>query len=113
VTQSHEPAGPSEATRKTLAVRLEADQHAQLTLIAQLEELTVTDAIRQAIDDWIDVRRTNPQLQERAQAVLDDIERDAATKRGALAALLGGESEDKSSTRRRKSRADGEESPTS
>ena len=35
---------------KTLAIRLEEDQHAQLTMIAQLEQLTVVDAIRQAID---------------------------------------------------------------
>jgi len=76
---------------KTLAIRLEEDQHAQLTIIAQLEELTVTDAIRQAIDQWIESKRSNPQLQQRAEAVLDAIEQEAATRRGAIAALLSGE----------------------
>jgi ferric-dicitrate binding protein FerR (iron transport regulator) len=75
---------------KTLAIRLEEEQHAQLGMIAQLEELTVTDAIRQAIEQWIEARRTNPQLQARAEAVLADIDRDAATRRDAIASLLGG-----------------------
>jgi hypothetical protein len=74
---------------KTLAIRLEEDQHAQLGMIAQLEELTVTDAIRQAIEQWIETRRSNPQLQARAEAVLADIDRDAATRRDAIATLLG------------------------
>ena len=74
---------------KTLAIRLEEDQHAQLGMIAQLEELTVTDAIRQAIEQWIEARRSNPQLQARAEAVLADIDRDAATRRDAIATLLG------------------------
>jgi hypothetical protein len=76
---------------KTMAIRLEEDQHAQLSMIAQLEELTVVDAIRQAIDQWVESRRNNPQLQQRAEAVLAEIERDASTRRGAIAALLGNE----------------------
>ena len=92
---------PGEAARKTLAIRLEAEQHAQLTMIAQLENLTVTDAIRQAIEGWIEERRNSSQLKERAQAVLADIERDAASKRGALAAFLG-DAEDKTPSSRRK-----------
>jgi hypothetical protein len=74
---------------KTLAIRLEEDQHAQLSMIAKLEELTVTDAIRQAIEQWIESKRSNPQLQARAAAVLADIDRDAATRRDAIAALVG------------------------
>ena len=76
---------------KTLAIRLEEEQHAQLGMIAKLEELTVTDAIRQAIDEWIETKRSNPELQQRAEAVLADIERDAATRRGAISALLSGQ----------------------
>ena len=52
---------------KTLAIRLEEEQHAQLGMIAKLEELTVTDAIRQAIDQWIESKRSNPELQARAE----------------------------------------------
>ena len=77
---------------KTLAIRLEEDQHAQLGMIAKLEELTVTDAIRQAIDQWIESKRANPELQRRAEAILADIDHEAATRRGAIAALMGNES---------------------
>ncbi len=76
---------------KTLAIRLEEDQHAQLTMLAQLSETTVTDAIRQAIDQWIEQTGSNPKLQERAQAVLEEIEHDAATRRNALASLIKSE----------------------
>lgn len=76
---------------KTMAIRLDDEQHAQLSVIAQLEELTVTDAIRGAIDQWIEQRRKNPELQARAEAVLADIDREAQTRRGAISALLKGE----------------------
>ena len=76
---------------KTLAIRIENEQHAQLSMIAQLEHLTMIDAIRQAIDQWIGERRNQPELRERAEAVLADIEHQAATRRGAIAALLGDE----------------------
>jgi hypothetical protein len=92
---------------KTLAIRLEEEQHAQLTIIAQLEELTVTDAIRQAIEQWVEARRNNPQLKARAQAVLDEIEQEATTRKGAIAALL---SDQPSGGTRRSSRRGGDES---
>jgi len=76
---------------KTLAIRLEEEQHAQLSVIAQLEELTVTDAIRQAIEQWIQERRNNPQLKARAETVLAAIEQEASTRKGAIEALLGNE----------------------
>ena len=75
---------------KTMAIRLEEEQHAQLGFIAQLEELTVTDAIRQAIEQWIEARRESPDLKQRAQAALDGIEQEAASRRSAIAALLDG-----------------------
>ena len=74
---------------KTLAIRLEDDLHAQLGVLAQLSELTVTDAIRQAIEQWVESNRSAPELTERAQSVLDEIERDAAQRRQAIATLFG------------------------
>jgi predicted transcriptional regulator len=76
---------------KTLAIRLEDDTHAQLSMLAQLEELTVTDAIRQAIDSYIAAKRSQPELTARAEAVLADIDRDAATRRDAIASLFTGD----------------------
>lgn len=76
---------------KTLAIRLEDDTHAQLSMLAQLEELTVTDAIRQAIDSYIEAKRSQPELTARAEAVLADIDRDAASRREAIASLFEGD----------------------
>ena len=78
---------------KTLAIRLEDDLHAQLSVLAQLSELTVTDAIRQAIEQWIEQKRSAPELTTRAQSVLDEIERDAAQRRLAIATLFGEKAE--------------------
>lgn len=83
---------------RTLAIKLEEELHAQLGMIAKLEGLTLTDALRQAIDQWIDERRNNPELQARAAAVLADIDAEAATRRGAIEALLGNESTSKQTT---------------
>ena len=74
---------------KTLAIRLEDEVHAQLSVLAQLEEHTVTDAIRQAIESYIEAKKAQPQVGARAEAVLAEIERDAAARRGAIAALFG------------------------
>ena len=77
---------------KTLAIRLEEDQHAQLSMIAKLEEVTVTDAIRQAIEDWDRDRKDQSTV---ASACRSCSRRHRARRRhpsGAIAALLGGRS---------------------
>jgi predicted transcriptional regulator len=73
---------------KTMAIRLEDDLHTQLSVLAQLEGITVTDAIRQAIGTFIETKRSQPELTRRAEAVLDEIERDATTRREAIASLF-------------------------
>ena len=78
---------------KTLAIRLEDELHAQLTVIAQLEELTITDAIRQAIGQFIATKRSQPELTARAEEILADIDRDAAQRREAISVLFGNETE--------------------
>jgi len=98
---------------RTLAIKLEEELHAQLGMIAKFEGLTLTDALRQAIDQWIDERRNNPELKARAAAALADIDAEAATRRGAIEALLGNESTSKqttSSTRRGRGTAKGDDS---
>jgi hypothetical protein len=76
---------------KTLAIRLEADLHAELTLIAQLREQTVTDEIREALLTHIASVKQNPAWASKADAVLADIERQAAARRDAFARLFGSE----------------------
>jgi uncharacterized membrane-anchored protein YjiN (DUF445 family) len=73
---------------KTLAVRLNESTRAQLDVIAQLNDRTVTDEIRLAIEDWIQKTKADPSTKQRAQFVRDEIEREAATKRDAIAAIF-------------------------
>jgi predicted transcriptional regulator len=99
---------------RTLAIRLDDELHAQLGMIAKLEELTLTDALLQAIDQWIGERKNNPKLQARAAAILADIDKDAATRKGAIEALLGNEgtpSRTKGSTTRGRGPAKGGDKP--
>lgn len=73
---------------KTLAVRLNESTRAQLDVIAQLNDRTVTDEIRLAIEAWIEKTKSDPSTLQRAQAVRDEIERDAAVRCDAIAAIF-------------------------
>lgn len=74
---------------KTLGIKLPDEVHAQFALIAQLEGLSLTDAIRQAIDGYIERKRGEGDLAARAAQALEEIEREAAQRRDALTALFG------------------------
>jgi len=74
---------------KTLGIKLPDELHAQLVLIAGLDGLSLTDAIRQAIDYYIERKRGEGNLAERAAQALGEIEREAALRRDALQALFG------------------------
>ena len=73
---------------KTLAIRLEEDLHAQLSVLAQLRDSTITDEIRAAIEGHLEASKHDPALNNRAQAVLDTIEREAEGRRAAIATLF-------------------------
>lgn len=72
---------------KTTAIRLEDELYAQLTVVAQLEGQTVTDAIRTAVIAYIEQRKAS--LSSQADAALAEIEREAAIRRQAITALFG------------------------
>lgn len=74
---------------KTLAIRLEPDVHAQLSLIAQLRGRTITDEIRTALETHLATARSAPELAAQAGAALEEIERDAGARREAIATLFG------------------------
>ncbi|MGI8664853.1 MAG: hypothetical protein ACR2N4_02295 [Jatrophihabitans sp.] len=80
---------PGKSGVKTLAIRLEPDLHAQLSLLAQLRAATITDEIKAALEAHITAAKSLPELAGRADAVLDDIERDATARRNAIATLFG------------------------
>lgn len=74
---------------KTLAIRLPDELHAQLALVAQLDGISLTDAIRQAIEMLIERKRAEGDLAARAAQALEEIEREATARREAIQALFG------------------------
>ena len=85
-----EPSGTGkDRSVKTLAIRLEPDLHAQLSLIAQLRDRTITDEIREALAAHIAAVKAQPELSSRADDVLEAIEREAAARRDAISSLFG------------------------
>ena len=70
---------------KTLAIRLDDELHAQLSVLAQLRESTITDEIRMALESHLEASKASPELSGRAQAVLDEIERDSKARQAAIA----------------------------
>lgn len=74
---------------KTLGIKLPDELHAQLVLIAGLDGMSLTEAIRQAIDAYIERKRGEGDLAARAAQALAEIERDAAMRRDALQSLFG------------------------
>jgi predicted DNA-binding protein len=77
---------------KTLAIRLEPDLHQQLSLIAQLQNSTITDEIRTAIEERITRLKDQPEIAAKADEVLVAIEAEAAARRDAIATLFGSDS---------------------
>lgn len=74
---------------KTLAIRLEDEQHARLTILAKLADISVTDAIRQAIENAIEELAKNPEIAGRANDLQAAITREADEQRAAIEALFG------------------------
>lgn len=80
---------PSRPGVKTLAIRLDPELHAQLSLVAQLRGKTITDEIRTAIETHINAVKTSPEIVGKADSVLQEIEREAEARRAAIATLFG------------------------
>lgn len=80
---------------RMLAVRITEDLRAQLDIIAQLTGRSTTEEIRLALEHWIDKTKSDPEVLKNAEAVRAEIEREAQTRRNAIAAIFnegGGES---------------------
>lgn len=74
---------------KTLGIKLPDDLHAQFALVAQLDELSLTDAMVRAVRLYVETKQNEPDFAARATSKLEEIEREAAARRGAIQALFG------------------------
>ncbi len=85
---------------KTLAIRLEADLHARLSFVAQVEGDSITDAIRKAIESYIETKHGESDFAARAAAMLDALDREAAVRRLQIEEFLGKNQPPKGRSRR-------------
>lgn len=74
---------------KTLGIRFQPALHTQMSVIAQLRSHSFQDEVIAASEAHVAQAKSDPQLLSRIQATLADIDRDAASRRDALAALFG------------------------
>lgn len=82
--------GYGSAAYKVLSVRTSEDTRAQLEVLAAINERSVTEETRIALEHWVEKSKSDPAVLKRAEQVRDEIEREAQTKRNAIAAVLGG-----------------------
>lgn len=82
---------PTGAQLRTLAVRISEDLRAQLDVVAQITGRSTTEEIRVALEDWVKKTKSDPAIQQKAEQIRADIEREAQTRRNAIAAIFGGE----------------------
>ncbi len=83
---------------KTLAIRLDDELHARLSMLSKLAGTSVTDTIRTAIEKHLDALSSDPTITAKAEDLRAEIEKDAAEQRDALAALIGATSKQPSKT---------------
>lgn len=75
---------------RPLSVRITDGLRAQLEVIAQLNDRTVTEEIRLALESWIETSKSDPKVLARAETVRAEIDREAKTKQSAIEAIFGG-----------------------
>ncbi|WP_284742821.1 hypothetical protein [Amycolatopsis sp. RTGN1] len=74
---------------KTLGIKLPDALHAQFTLVAQLDRISLADAALRAVELYVSTKRQEEDFAARATAALEEIEREAAARRGAIEGLFG------------------------
>lgn len=74
---------------RPLSVRITDGLRAQLDVIAQLNDRSVTEEIRLALEAWIETSKSDPKVLQRAETVRAEIDREAKTKQNAIEAIFG------------------------
>lgn len=74
---------------RPLSVRITDGLRAQLEVIAQLNDRSVTEEIRLALEAWVETSKSDPKVLQRAETVRAEIEREAKTKQSAIEAIFG------------------------
>jgi hypothetical protein len=81
-----EPKGTEQ--QRTLAVRFSPDFHAQLTMVAQVDDVSLTDLMMKALENHLAARREAPDFKAKVQKALEDAEAQMARTRAMLLGTL-------------------------
>jgi predicted transcriptional regulator len=79
---------PKGSDLRTLAVRVSPDFHAQLSMVAQVDETSLTDLMMQALENHIAARREAADFKAKVQQALADAEAQMARTRAMLLGTL-------------------------
>ncbi len=74
---------------RPLSIRITDGPRAQLDVIAQLNDRSVTEEIRLALEAWVETSKSDPKVLQRAETVRAEIEREAQTRQSAIEAICG------------------------
>ncbi|MGW3993949.1 hypothetical protein ACWEF6_10720 [Amycolatopsis sp. NPDC004772] len=80
---------PRNVNVKTLGIKVPDALHAQFALVAQLDGISLGDAALRAVELYVNTKRAESDFAARAEAALEEIEREAAARRGAIQGLFG------------------------
>ena len=73
---------------RTLAVRVSPDYHAQLSMVAQVDGVSLTDLMMKALDNHMAARREAPDFKAKVQRALEEAEAQMARTRAMLLGTL-------------------------
>lgn len=79
---------PKNSDVRTLAVRVSPDFHAQLSMVAQVDEMSLTDLMMTALQNHVAARRQAEDFQAKVQAALAEEEARMARTRAMLLGTL-------------------------
>ena len=79
---------PKSSDLRTLAVRVSPDFHAQLSMVAQVDEMSLTDLMMLALANHVATRRQAADFKAMAQKALEDAEAQMARTRAMLLGTL-------------------------
>jgi hypothetical protein len=79
---------PKGSDLRTLAVRVSPDFHAQLSMVAQVDETSLTDLMMLALENHIAARREASDFKAKVQAALEEAEAQMARTRAMLLGTL-------------------------
>ena len=65
---------PKGSDVRTLAVRVSPDFHAQLSMVAKVDEMSLVDLMLQALENHVAARREAPDFQAKVQQALEEAE---------------------------------------